>query len=644
MEISWKPLGPQRSADVPLPPLLISKSFKANSYTIHLTDLNYIWSESLNHAAILERAEAENTSIDPSDGSQLRILLDKLALALSSGPDTTLSLHIPSSPGRARPTISLHLTIKLPGSLAPLEWPIHLSAAPQSVLTSQLTVPLLQAENAHIQEMEGLTEVLKEKDHVIQKLLDRLETVGTDLGQVFPQATARVGRKVDRKQAEDKVRGLAPFDIEAWSKGLGGEQPQDITQLLESVFAEKSHLSLGAEKNVGADNWWEAIKGSTVDLLNGKPSTRSKTPSKPTLKHNESTETNDDFQVQATPPHLTSKAPKSSQSVTLDSSTDDEDLDVPSQACQPPKPVKKIGKIGGNKESPKKPSPTSDASTDDERVSTSRPAKKFGRIGGKKEPLLANSDSTVDEEAPAPKTTPVKKFGNTGGKKAIPPPTDDDSTGDEPILPKSAQKFGKIGGRQETPEKQAEDDSTNDDEPKPAKKVGKIVSKKEAPPPPVAADETTDDDGPPPRQRASSTSSPEPAPKPKRGLGRIGSKKARSPSASPPPTDKPKKKGKLGQIGGKKESTPTPPSLQQEETPAKRKLGAIGGRKKVDEDGPASGVEEVDKIRGRPVKAEKEKTTPPRETSEERAERKRRELKRELEEKVKAPAKKKRKF
>ena len=91
MAISWQPLDVGTSADAHLPPLLISKTFEANSYTIYLTDLTHIWVESLDHAGMLRRAEEENTSIDPTDSSQLRILLNKLALALSSSPKTATS-------------------------------------------------------------------------------------------------------------------------------------------------------------------------------------------------------------------------------------------------------------------------------------------------------------------------------------------------------------------------------------------------------------------------------------------------------------------------------------------------------------------------------------------------------------------------
>ena len=612
MAVSWKPLSLGRLAETHLPPLLLSKSFEADSYAVHLTDLTHIWSESLDHDAIVGRAEEENTSIDPSDSSQLHILLEKLALALSSGPNTTLSLHIPSSPGRARPTISLSLKIKLPGGLAPLIWPIHLSAAPQSALTSHLTIPLLHAQFARIRELEGLKEVLREKDHVIQKLLDRLETQGTDVGQVFPQATGRSGRRVDRKQAGEKVRGLGAFDMEVWRKGLSHEKMQDRRQVIEDVFTGGANFDLETESSMPKENWWEPVKGSTLDLSNNKPVTE--TPAKPVLKKEKSTEDSSDFQVQTTPPHLAS-TPKASKSVAQDDSTDDEDLDAPSQVSQPSKSATEFGQIGGKKQIFENSAPSSDNSAD-EQPSPPKRTLKFGKLRTKK-------DDSTDEDVQVPPKSP-KRLGKVGERKEAykesPPQVDGARDDPEAGVSKTAKKFGRLVG---------------------GEKVD-FVNPSSSPQP--AEDETTDDEVPrQPERRSSTSSSPEPSEKPKWGLGKIGSRK-KVPSPSSPPSDEAPmpRKGKLGQIRGKKkESTPTPPSLQQSEPSAKKKLGAIRDRNSHEED---ATIMTGEVGRGRSLKEERDLTPPPRETSEERTEKKRRELKRELEEKSKAPVKKKRKF
>ena len=604
-----------------MPPLLISAAFETDSYSIHLTDLTNIWVESLDHAAILERAQEENTSIDPSDRSQLLILLQKLGLALSSGPKTTLNLSIDSNPGRERPTITLYLTVELPGGLAPLEWPIHLAAVPQTVLTNQLTIPLLLAQHARNREIEGLEEVLKEKDHVIQKLLDKLEAQATDLGQVFPQATAKGGRKVDRARVLEKVRGVAPFDMTSWRRDLrvDGGRPDDTAQLVQQLFEGGATFEQAIGNGVKEPTWWWKIKSSSIVKAKDKDSpSRTKAPPKPSLIPQESTEDNDAFQVQSTPPRDPQES-KTSQSRILDDSTGEEDLDAPSQ-------VTKIT--------------DSHSSQPPDQKSTPKAAEKRNKIGEKrirpKQPSSGEGDSTSDGEIAAPK--PAKRLGNIRGKKSSELPAKDDSTDDDELLPPiSSKKYGKSRGMQAT------------------------VPPKVLAPPSAEEEATTEDEQSPPAQSQSPSQSPSPPPrsaaKPKKGkLGQIGGKKAAPPPSSPSPqrlpspAEPPKsKKGKLGQIGGKKkEGTPTPPvsdpAPQRDVTP-KRKLGVIGGRSKSShqENGDAAEEEDGDKGREKSVKEGREKK-PPLETSEERAAKKRLQLKRELEEKANAPVKKKRKL
>ncbi|TVY44582.1 hypothetical protein LOCC1_G005252 [Lachnellula occidentalis] len=515
-----------------LPPFLLSAELTSDPYTIYLTDLTTIWKESLDRGGIIRRSEEEGTSIDPSDDDQFRILLEKIRLGLEGHHNTTSALTINADDDR--PMIILNLTVPLPGGLAPLQWPIRLSAAPQSLFTSQLTMPLLGARHAQMQEVKSLGEVLEAKDHVIQKLLDTMESQGTELSQVFPQAAGKAGRKIDRKKAEERVKGLARFDMVAWRQGLDAGKLQDAGQLMSQVFEGDTTDGLNIETSATgeevSENWWESIRGITVNLNTGristnglgKPPPQNKRPSlKPALQEEPSNE-NDDFQVQADSARLASRAPKSSPPKShLDESTDDEDDD-----------------LGG-------PSQVS-------RIPDSFP----------------RSQSPLHHHPPPSPSPPA------------------------PSLPK--------------PKKQL------------------------------------DDSAPSPVRRNPPSPTPEPAPKPKAAkgkLGKIGGKKAAPPAPEPDPEPTlpttPKPKSKLGRIGGKKKaSTPAPdspeprikssPHLTQEEISLSNTVDGDRGRETV--------------------KEEKEKTPEPRETSLERADRKRAELKRELEAKARQPVKKKRKF
>ncbi|TVY92634.1 hypothetical protein LAWI1_G004157 [Lachnellula willkommii] len=494
------------------------------------------------------------------DDDQFRILLEKIRLGLEGHHNTTSALTINADDDR--PTIILNLTVPLPGGLAPLQWPIRFYAAPQSLFTSQLTMPLLATRHAQMQEVKSLGEILETKDHVIQKLLDTMESQGTELSQVFPQAAGKAGRKLDRKKAEERVKGLARFDMVAWRQGLDTGKLQDAEQLVSEVFEGDTTDGLKIETSAtgeeASENWWESIKGITVNLNTGristnglgKPSPQNKRPSLKSALQEEPSNENDDFQVQADPTRLASRAPKSSPpKPRLHDSTDndDDDLGGPSQ----------VSRIPDSFPNPQSQSPS-------------------------------HHHPPVSPSPPAPSSPkPKRQLGRIRANKAAPkpsPPIDEEATTDDSALSPARRNAPSPTPEPETAPK-----------PKPVKgKIGQIGGKKAAPPP-----------------------APEPDPEP-----------------ALPTT--PKLKGKLGTIGGKKKpSTPAPdsPEPRIKSSPHSTQEEASLSSNTVDGD------------RGREtVKEEKEKTPEPRETSLERADRKRAELKRELEMKARQPVKKKRRF
>jgi hypothetical protein len=511
----WKPLRLSPSASAHLPALLISESFTPSSYSIQLTDLTSIWSESLDRPGIIRRSREEHASIDPSDGEQMQIFLDKLKLGFAGAKDTTLALTIAADADR--PSLLLNITVKLPGGLAPLQWPIQLSAAPQSLMTSHFTIPLLRAQHDRVQDIESLAEVVKEKDHVIQRLLDKLERQGTELGQIFPQAAGRVGRKVNRKQAEERVKGLGLFNVDAWRKTRDREALRDVAGLVGDVFAGDStkafEIEISNSTSEESESWWESIKGITINLdtdkfsTNGISGTR-KTPPKPKspLRKEDTIEDDDAFQVQATPPRII-RSPKSVASkLVIDDSTDDDDLDAPTQhskipdsfpasppqAVPSPKKSKKLGSIGAKKTTAKSDSLPAEEITEDEasplhkvsfekstasptppseKAAPAKPQRKLGKIAGKKEPPPPDPEpEPVREVSPSPAKTILApqapkakkgKLGQIGGKKKrakTPPPAEEAQP--QPKASKAAtpkRKLGAIGHKPQSPVTKKED-------------------------------------------------------------------------------------------------------------------------------------------------------------------------------------------
>jgi hypothetical protein len=510
-----------------------------------------MWVESLDRKAICMRGWGENTSIDPSDTPEnMSKLLSSIRSALDfSDPahqDTSMSLA-PASPSDAgEGGLTLRLTCRLPG-LQPLKWPVHLRKAAPSSIATALVLPLLQAHHSRIREIESLATLLGQKDGVITKLLDKLEATGTGLEHVFNTLSGK--KKISRSVAEDRVRGLAPFHRRQWQIDMDYEEgPNSAASLVRDIFSAdglRHHGSLEVEDSPRLDRWWLDVRGTLqipqrpldADAHQGN---KGRTP-----LSNDAGE-DDDFQVQATPPHLartTTHKPSSKALPNDDASTDSE---THGSSVSP--------MSSGNRRAPTK-SP--------EKAKHVKPGRKVGMIGGRK------------QSSPRRSTSPRA-----------------------------------LSGKHERDKNEREDIQVTRSD-----KASDV------------ADHDNDTD---------STADP-------------------SPPSSPPKRAAPKK-GRLGLIGGQGGATK---GVQQdneqgvEEASGKKsevatsnppRLGIIGKRKEAKASTtPADGSEDE---RGRgPSRESPRPKQEPRETSTERADRRREELKRELEKKAAAgPVKKRRKF
>lgn len=576
MSAAWHLLGtPGHKPE--LPPLLVTTAFTANSYAIYLTDLTFIWNESLDRRSIIRRSIDEDTSIDPSeDAEQLRLFLQKIQLGLEGGEGTSLTLSRSSS------GLNLCTTATLPKGLRPLEWTIRLSRAGQSVLTSRLVMPLLRAQNSCIRELEALLGMLHEKDHVIQKLADKLEATGADLGQLFPGATLKGRRKLPRDVAEERIRGLRKFEVAAWREKMeeeaaAGAENNEVGILVETVFGHKYGSTLKAMADSALpetwDQWWNSLDYPIL-LCRGKDSLNKSSPVDQKINEPKALEDDIDvFQVQATPPHLSRFAEQLEQSKLaqlpttkpiVDDSTDSGDnLDTPSQHTvldsyplgQSKPQARQIGSIGSSRTAN-----WSQASTEAAISKPGTPPPK-PRMG-----YLAWSD---DEAAMGDQDSDSLPKPFTPARPTLSPAE---------VKPKTQSKmFGRIGGKK-TEERYREEEDEG-----------------------LSAATT--------RPSAQERTSPEQKAKPKAKLGAIGHSKVAAPSSA---------STHLGE-------------------------GASDGRdrRRAREDTPErGGGGESGKVTGGVPEA----VRPRRETSMERADRKRAELKLELAAKAKAPAKKKRKF
>lgn len=440
----WKPF-PLRGI-TSIPPLLVSSTFTTSSYEIHITDLTYIWTESLSRNEILKRSSDHHTSIDPNeDEDQLQHLLAKLKLAIEGQNKTSLQLQaIPSEHEGGVKDLMLTITAELPAEFSDLVWPLTLKLNEQNQLTSQLTFPLLKAQQARLEELDGLIKILKDKDHVIQKLVDKIDAMGADLGHVFAGAMGKNGKKMGRKYAEDRVSGLKRFDSVLWKREVRGRRHPENEEVLGAVQAvfggeeDKDRIDHGPSASLEkAFRWWNTAKNASRN-------------ESPTITIEEADEDDDAFQIQATPPLLPSinANVNAASDEEEEEEEEDDDLDAPSQlpisqrslvpdsypGLDSAHPSKRLGLIIGRKKyapiSPvTSPIPSQDIGSDNETTDDEdevdddldAPSQKLPRlIQRSSSPVPMHINTPNQSQPPSTATTPRKNgLRKIGGKRGI---------------------------------------------------------------------------------------------------------------------------------------------------------------------------------------------------------------------------------
>ncbi|KAJ5552365.1 hypothetical protein N7494_001743 [Penicillium frequentans] len=439
MSTTWHGLSLQQASS---PPLLFQYTWTRQGYALCVTDLTSIWTEKLSHREILTRAEETSTTIDPSeDQEQFDVLLLKIGEALrGDGGSATLN-------SGSHGSLELSTSSKLPAPLRPLKWTLYLSIETSSSLTDHLLLPLLKDEAGWESRQRILLDQLKQKDWALGKLLDKFESLGVELGTVFPGAAGlRTTKKGStRSDAGKFVKGLAPFDESAWLRESGSSS--ESSGLAANVLRELGSSRAGVEKiRAPQDKWWDDLpkRSETAASQSDKNNT---TPEDATsqkdelvnpsqqdrdldldLDGNSTASDDDDFQRQETPPRIKAQRERLAAS---SSSKSKEHQDQPSNKVpdihagdatasdsepeadaapkkHTPTPPKSSPPKPGTKESPKKPI---------------KARGRLGAIGGKKKEEKQPSPtppSPSPPPAPSPVPTPRKpkggKLGMIGGK------------------------------------------------------------------------------------------------------------------------------------------------------------------------------------------------------------------------------------
>ncbi|KAI1158800.1 XLF-domain-containing protein [Nemania serpens] len=344
------------------PNLLVSARFGESSYTIHITDLAHVWVENLDRRGILLRSLQENTSIDlvDADHEQWAVFLSKLRAALVPASSdhhlTSLSISADHHSDNGN-DLTLRITCELPKPLEPLKWPVRLLKCPPTSLASELVLPLVQDHYVQGREAEDLMNQLREKDALITKLLDKLNTMHTPLELIFNSLSAK--HATSRAAAEERIKGLAPFSEGKWRSQRDLERPQSTPDLLRRVFGD-SGFSYAADMDIGVsdtlNDWWSKL-GAGFHAAEKLESSSSNQESKEEARDSEDvpgSADNDDFQVQATPTRLSPSPPTGGKSAMGDDrgeATESSDSDAPPShtARSRNKPRSKIGALGNTR-------------------------------------------------------------------------------------------------------------------------------------------------------------------------------------------------------------------------------------------------------------------------------------------------------
>ncbi|ATY63354.1 XLF family [Cordyceps militaris] len=468
---AWRPL--RLPEDGGLPPLLVTFETKASEYCIQVTDMAHVWTESMERKAICIRAWGENTSIDPSDtpenmGRFLQTLQSALNETNPGHDEATVTLSPGSLTEAGEDGLQLLATCPLPG-FEPLKWPFHLKKSSSVAVANEFAIPLVETLYSKSRQVDLLVQALKHKDAVIAKLSDKLEATGTGLEHVFTALSGR--KKVTREAADDKIRGLAPFNEHKMNDDLqnNADQPSDVMDLVQRVFGGTAAVPATSRNfTTGSlDGWWRGFSSTSSLPHRTAPPTQDQMAAPDTAIPSSPPDVNDvtmgddtdddgdngddEFQIQSTPPRLkpTKKDPPADEVVasSRQQSSTKAIKEEQHTSSQEPKKAGRIGAIGGKKQAPppspprapspprprSKPAPVDDEETASETASdadetaslpdvaassppaaTSPPrAKKsgLGRIGGKPKPAVHDADDDEDAAAAAAHASAAPKGG-----------------------------------------------------------------------------------------------------------------------------------------------------------------------------------------------------------------------------------------
>lgn len=233
MRDSWRQLRISGDNAQDAPKLFYSFTSKSDEYRVRITDLVHMWEQRASQDEILRDAASSHCSIDPSESApQRNALLEKLGHSLSHGQNVLVHGQADRGHGFDVATSSM-----LPAPLSPLHWTFRLRRLSQVAFSELLVHPCLHELGLLQDQVTSLQQIIKEKDHVMAKLLDKIEGSAIDIGLLFPGISGSKSRRhvLTVAEATDHVPGMKAFDRAIWLSEL---QPGISLLILACVFLQ----------------------------------------------------------------------------------------------------------------------------------------------------------------------------------------------------------------------------------------------------------------------------------------------------------------------------------------------------------------------------------------------------------------------
>ncbi|XP_008394625.1 non-homologous end-joining factor 1 [Poecilia reticulata] len=223
--------------------LLVKSWFGDAEYHILLTDMQGVWEERMDAAAIERRAQELNRRLRAAVQAFFSHLREAAEPWLSGGGSGEAQMCVWRRDGA--------VTLKLKSELAglPFHWEFHCGPAPVSLVCAQLVRPLLAMSRLMHRQVEELGELLARKDEEIQDYRENGATLSRE----------RLQTDVFNKQlyTEDFIQKNLPVLRSDQSHALGFNT--DLQQLYAAVTAHcpTPHKRRRPQENHGDPDWTE---------------------------------------------------------------------------------------------------------------------------------------------------------------------------------------------------------------------------------------------------------------------------------------------------------------------------------------------------------------------------------------------------